>query len=189
MSADIMTIIRRAAMPVALTLLAVAGGCQSSDCLDLRSSIPQAGFYASYNKTLISLDSLSIGGVNAPNDSLLLRSGTPASGLYLPLRSAVPSTSFYIHYGYPGLSSDEFNDTLTLTYTSIPYFVSQECGAMYRYRIDRIDYTRHLIDSIGCRDSLITNVDTEWLQIYFKIAEPDAPDTPGEIQMPEGGAR
>ena len=60
---------------------------------------------------------------------------------------------------------------------------------MYRYRIDRIDYTRHLIDSIGCRDSLITNIDTEWLQIYFKIADPDAPDTPGEIQMPKGGAR
>ena len=92
MSADIKTLMRRATLPGAMTLLAVAGGCQSSDCLDLRSSIPQASFYASYNNTLISLDALSIGGVGAPRDSLLLRPGTPATGLYLPLRSAVAST-------------------------------------------------------------------------------------------------
>lgn len=164
-------------------------GCQSSDCLDLRSSIPSAGFYAYYNLTPISLDSLSVGGIGAVGDSLLLKAGTPTQQMYLPIRSAVPSTSFCIHYGYRGLDSENMNDTITLSYESIPYFVSQECGAMYRYRITAIDHTCHLIDSVGCSDSLITNIDIERLQIYFRIAPEDTPQQPDEISLPKGGAR
>lgn len=181
------------AVAAVAALSLTGGGCQSSDCLDLRSAIPIAAFYVSGTEDEVALDSLSVGGVNAPNDSLLVKPGAFTSSTYLPLRSTIPATSFYIHYGYKGLDSDADNDTITLTYESIPYFVSEECGAMYYYRITDIAYTRHLIDSIACRDSLVTNAEIERLAIYMRVSvapdTPDTPDGPAAAAPAKGGRR
>lgn len=172
-------------------LLAVAvAGCNTSGCLDNQNSLPLAGFYDSATGADISLDSLDIGGVGAVNDSLLLEAGQAASSVYLPLRSQKDFTAFFIHYAYSaqGLDDPALNDTIGFTYESEPYFASEECGAMYRYKVSRLDYTTHLIDSVVLVDSLITNFDTERLRIYFKIAtvesegseNPDNPENPAD---------
>ncbi|MDE6309302.1 MAG: hypothetical protein K2L93_07050 [Muribaculaceae bacterium] len=150
-----------------LAALLLMAGCNTSGCLDNGSSIPLAGFYFSDGKP-IQLDSLAIHGVGAPNDSLLITPGTTVSEVYLPLRSTANATSYVIHYTYKALDSDRYNDTISLDYTSIPYFVSEECGAMYYYHIDQMDYTTHLIESIEITDSLITNVDQQRLKIYMR---------------------
>ncbi len=142
-------------------------GCNTLGCLDNGSSLPLAGFFAPDGQ-IIQLDSLAIGGVGAPNDSLLITPGTKVSEVYLPLRSTASSTSYVIHYAYRELDADIYNDTITLDYTSIPYFVSEECGAMYYYHIDRMGYTTHLIESIELTDSLITNVDQQRIKIYMR---------------------
>lgn len=176
--------LRRLILPVAFICATVAlmmPSCQSSDCLDLRSGIPYAGFYASSTGDPIALDSLEIGGVMVPHDSLLVTSGKMTQGLYLPVRSNRDNTSYFIHYTYGYLNEDLIeddrhllDDTITLYYKSTPYFVSQECGAMFRYHIDSVKYTTHLIDSVVCTDPLVTNVDIERLKIYFRVsAEPD----------------
>ena len=48
--------------------------CNDIGCTDLRSSIPLAGFYSSSSSAdkTISVDSLLIGGIGAPDDSLLV---------------------------------------------------------------------------------------------------------------------
>lgn len=164
-------------------LLTVAlAGCNTSGCLDNQNSLPLAGFYASESGEPIALDSLDIGGVGAVDDSLLVKAGQTVSSVYLPLRSQKEFTEFFIHYAYPalGLDDPELNDTIGFTYTSEPYFASEECGAMYRYKVTRLDHTFHLIDSVVLADSLITNVDLERLRIYFKVTEmePDEPEEP-----------
>lgn len=169
-----------------MTLLTTAfAGCNTSGCLDNQNSLPLAGFYASETGAPVSLDSLDIGGVGAVDDSLLLKAGRAASSVYLPLRSQKDFTEFFVHYAYPeqGLDDQALNDTIGFTYASEPYFASEECGAMYRYKVSRLDYTTHLIDSVVLVDSLITNVDTERLRIYFKVAtinpeEPEEPENP-----------
>lgn len=178
--------LRQLIIPAVLTLaigVLMCNSCQSSDCLDLRSGIPYAGFYASATGDAIALDSLEIGGLLVPNDSLLLTSGTMTQGLYLPVRSNRDNTSYFIHYAY-GYLTDQvieddrrlLDDTITLNYTSTPYFVSQECGAMFRYHIDSVKYTTHLIDSVVCTDPLVTNIDVERLKIYFRVSTDPADD-------------
>lgn len=89
------------------------------------------------------------------------------------MRNAYPSVSWCLHYIQENISDLAFNDTVTFDYTSHPYFASQECGAMYIYKIKRVEYTRHLIDSVVVVDSTITNTDIERLRFYFRTGATD----------------
>lgn len=154
----------------------VAGSCNTSGCTDNQSAIPLAGFYSSATGEQVSLDSLEIRGLGAPGDSMLLTPGTPASMVYLPLRIDQADTRYVIAYRMGEATSELLNDTLYFAYTSTPYFVSEECGASFRYRIKAFEYTRHMIDSIALLDTEITNIDLERLKIFFHVVD----DEPAE---------
>ena len=154
-----------------LAILLLAAGCNSVGCTDNQNSIPLAGFYSMSLGQSIRPDSIAIHGVGAPGDSLLLSPTASSAQVYLPLRSTRTETSFCIRYCQRALDFVELNDTITFAYTSIPFFASEECGAMYHYRITRLTHTSHLIDSVGLSDSLVTNVERETVQIYFRTSE------------------
>ncbi len=145
-------------------------GCNTSGCTDNQSSLPLAGFYSS-SGSAISVNMLDVSGVGAPGDSLLYVSGTSLSNVYLPLRSDAEVTSFCFHYTQEGLDDPAFNDTITMRYTSRPYFASEECGAMLNYHINELTHTSHLIQSVELVDPEITNVDIERIKIYFRTAD------------------
>lgn len=162
-------------LPVLLLPLAIIlAGCNNSGCTDNHSALPLMGFYDYATAKSVTLDSIDFGGVDAPADSLLAHSGQKVSQLYLPFRNGASQTSFYIHYNYKeqGLDRPEFNDTVTFIYDTEPYFASSECGAMYRYRIRHTRHTRHLVDSLAITDSLITNIERERIQLFFRTADP-----------------
>lgn len=146
--------------------------CNTDGCADNHSALPLMGFYTSPGDKQLTLDSIDLGGVGAPADSLLVKAGKKVQKLYLPFRFTEQSTSFFIHYAYreQGLSDPRFNDTITFHYSAEPFFASEECGAMYNYRIRRVAFTRHLIDSIGITDSLISNFDSERIRVYIRTA-------------------
>jgi hypothetical protein len=144
-------------------------GCNTAGCIDNQSSIPLAGFYSMSTLKSISVDSLTIGGIGAPNDSLLIDNAT-VSQVTLPFRAATSTTAFFIHYNHKALSNSRLNDTITFNYDAYPYFASEECGAMYQYHITKVAYTKHLIDSIGIVDSVISNVDLERIHIFMRTA-------------------
>lgn len=150
--------------------------CNTVGCLENQSSIPQAGFYSSTTDKAISVDSIKIYGIGAPGDSAL-NSSINASSVYLPFRSDKPSTSFAFRYLSSYLNRPELIDTLTFDYDSEPRFVSEECGAMFFYRITKLSYTTHLIDSVAILDSLINNLDIQRIRVYFRTAEPAAANT------------
>ncbi|MDE5664946.1 MAG: hypothetical protein K2I31_03285, partial [Duncaniella sp.] len=106
-------------------------------------------------------------------DTLLLGPGSRVSQLYLPFRSTKSSTEFYFQYKQKALDFPWLVDTLKFDYVATPYFASEDCGAMYHYRITAYSYTTHLIDSVAVTDSLITNIEHETIQIYFRTAEKD----------------
>lgn len=169
---------------IAALILGVAG-CNTTGCLNNQSALPQAEMYSSASGTTITLNNVRISGVGAPNDSVLVSEGKAVSKIYLPMRSQYTSTSWCFHYEQEGISDPSFNDTIEFDYTSIPYFASEECGAMYFYRISEVRYTTHLMDSVVVTDSLITNVDLTQIKIYFRTAEPVDPEEPEGQEEPE----
>ena len=103
---------------------------------------------------------------------MLLESQKKYTDVYLPMRSESDNASLFIAYRQKALDYPELNDTITFGYSSIPYFASEECGAMMRYRLRSVTYTRHLLDSVSVvpADSVITNADVENLRLYFKTS-------------------
>lgn len=161
-------------LPV-IAIAAVAAGCNTNGCLDNQSSIPLAGLYSSATGEQVSINTLQVHGIGAPNDSILITSGTAVQQLYLPMRSTSNVTSWCFHYTQPEISGLENNDTITFEYDSEAYFASEECGAIYRYHIRRYTATTHLIDSVVVTDSTITNVDMMRIKIYLRTAAPEEP--------------
>lgn len=162
-----------------MTALAVAvlgslfSGCNTTGCSDNRSSIPLAGFYSSSTHRLIALDSLEIGGIGAPGDSLLLNVGEQATDVYLPLRANRDEVMFMIKYCWKEMEELGLSDQIIFSYTTFPYFASEECGAMYRYKITRVEYSRNILDSVAVTapDSVITNLNAETIQLFFRTEE------------------
>lgn len=160
----------RTLIPILTILAAIAAACNSTGCLDNGSAIPLAGFYSSATGGAVSVDSLEIYGVGAPADSAVLTPASHASQVYLPMRADKKLTQWVIACRTRVLDTPALYDTLSLAYEAIPYFASEECGAMYCYRVSEITCTGHLIDSVQLTNSLITNVDIESIKIYFRTA-------------------
>lgn len=162
----------------------ITGSCNNNGCLENQSAIPLAGFYSADTEQQVMLPGLQIGGEGAPNDSLLL-DGTSANQVYLPMRSTATSVRWRFHYIQQGIDSPQMDDILEFDYTSKPYFASEECGAMYYYTITAVRHTTHLIDSVAVTDSLVTNLDTERIRIYFRTIQDSPQETPGGGSDPQ----
>ncbi len=163
-----------------VALVASLSSCNNTGCADRRSALPLAGLYNAANEEPIVLDSIAVGGVDAPGGDLLVAPGEATRSIYLPLRMEQKSTSFYIHYAYPaqGLDDDALNDTISIDYEAQPYFASEECGAFYVYHISAVEHTSHIISHVELTDSVVDNIDVERLRIYFRVAEADDQEQP-----------
>lgn len=146
------------------------GSCNTSGCTENRNAVPLAAFFDSTNENAIQLDSIKVSGVNAPGDTVLSAAGQKISQVYLPMRPTQKSVEWCFAYKWKRLDDPRLNDSISFEYESEPYFASEECGAYYRYQITRMDYTKHLIDSVAIVDSLITNIDKVYINIYFRVA-------------------
>ncbi len=142
--------------------------CSTDGCTENQSSIPLAGFYAVETGEAIAISQLDIYGIGASGDSLLLEGFSTAKQIYLPLRSTQNNTAFCFHYTQFGDSITAYNDTIWFEYETTPYFVSEECGAMFQYKITSLRHTNIIIDSISLIDPYITNIDVERIKIFFK---------------------
>ncbi|MBO4943437.1 MAG: hypothetical protein J6C95_08415 [Muribaculaceae bacterium] len=163
--------------------LSAVTACNTTGCLDNQSALPLAGMYSSATEKPVTIKNVEISGVGAPGDSILLDKSKSVSEIYLPMRSTRQQTSWRLRYYQEGLEGIE--DIITFDYESVPQFVSEECGAMYFYRITNFSYTENLIDSVAVTDSLITNVERERIRIYFRTANPDTPDEPETPETPD----
>ena len=135
--------------------------CSNDNCMGNSNGIPLAAFYEGNNA--VTLPSLTVYGIDAPNDSAIIRNSS-ASQVYLPLRITATTCEYVLDYN--GTEID--NDTLTLNYDIIPYFESRECGAMYNFDIKSWEFTCHAIDSVAIPDTRITNADVVTIKIFMQ---------------------
>ncbi len=144
--------------------------CTPSTCDENSTAIPLACFYASETKQSIAIDSLTVYGVGAPGDTVIMDNGM-ATQVYLPLRMNTHNCQFVFHHENVALSDPRYNDTLTINYDPVPYFSSMDCGAMYYYDVVNYEYTTNLLDSVRIITDRFTNADVETVQVYFRVGE------------------
>lgn len=146
-------------LPLMIIALTV-GGCSTGACYDNQNSLPKAGFYSAETGQAVSVTGLAVGGMGAPNDSLLCEPQEIASEVYLPFRPNEGTTAF-------AFKSGAIADVVTFTYDTTPYFASADCGAVWLFRIRSVNWSGAMIDSVAVTDSLITNVDAQQIKIFL----------------------
>ena len=145
--------------------------CGSGGCLENGSTLPLAGLYSAETQKSISVDSLEVRGIGAPDDSLLVSPGRGTSSIYMPFRADFDKIDWVFAFRTEALDYPQLYDTLSFEYTTIPYFASADCGAMYVYHVNKVNVTHHLIDSVAVTDSLFTNVDREQIKIFYRTEQ------------------
>lgn len=145
--------------------------CGITECYENTSSIPLAGLYSDSTLSSVSIDSITVYGIGAPGDSILLDNQSSITQIYLPFRVDNGGVTQYVfHYEQSAISDSIYNDTLTFVYTEIPHFESYECGAMYYFELESFSYTQNIIDSVAVTTDLFTNVDVETIEIYLRTS-------------------
>ena len=156
---------------VSASMTLLLTGCNSGGCTELRSSVPRATFYSSSSQTPLTIDSLEIIGIGAPGDSTLYDASDRLTNIYLPMPPETDRVQWRFSYKQVSLAQFEIADTITLDFNRTPWFAGEECGAMYKYNISAVDYTTNVIDSVVLADSLVTNIESTNLKIYFRTAQ------------------
>ena len=160
------------ALGATLSFAASVTSCNTTGCTENRNAVPLAKFLDATTDQTIGLDSIEITGIGQPNDSVLSAPGSVVSQVYLPMRPTHDNVAWCFAYKWKDLDYEEFNDTIKFAYTSVPFFASADCGAYYKYQINEMTYTDHLIHHVEVIDSLITNIDKVYVNIYFRV-QPD----------------
>lgn len=160
----VLTSFTRLLLPAVAVAAVAVTACTDDGCSENTSSVPQAGFYVSGERNRpATITKLTVRGIGAPGDSAIIDTQT-VSTVYLPLRLKTGKSQFVFDYYGDSL----VNDTLTLDYTPVPYFVSKECGAMYNFEVKGVECTSHEIDSVVMPHSMLTNADGVKIRIYVK---------------------
>lgn len=164
-------ILSKIVLAASAVMLLVLGACGSDGCQSSTACIPLAQLYSSSTQRAITVDSMSVYGIGAPGDSMIVRCGRNVSQFSLPLRTSVGETKYVIHYDQKALSDPRYNDTITLHYNVLPMFDSNECGVVYAFEISDYSCTDHLVDSMAMPYNRITNLTTVSVQLYMRTTE------------------
>lgn len=150
------------AMAVAMLMGVVA--CSDGSCYDNANSLPLVRFYASGGGK-VTVNGVTLRGIDAPGDSAYIKN-VSREEVYLPLRATKNSTQWII--SVTTTTGASVADTLSINYSSQPYFASAECGAMFNFELKRVDCTHNFIDSVVVMQPVVTNVSQETMRIYLK---------------------
>lgn len=167
---------------IGVTTLAVLGACDSSDC-PLNNTVSQVcNVYRSDNGASLTLsDTLTV----LLHDSVVLNRQTAASTLSLPMSYEGGSDTLVFRYTPQQALSDTLNtltyatDTLIITKSNQPHFVSLDCPTMVFHTISGVSWTRrtpdetfrYAIDSVAIKNAEVTNNPQENLQIFYSVYE------------------
>ena len=144
-------------------------GCDSG-CFENRTSIPKAAFYA-YNMpdNAITVDSITVYGIGQQSGAMLIDCGKKVSQFSIPFRNDADTTQYVIRYDMKALARYNICDTLTISYTRYPHFISADCGVTFNYTIKDLSYTTHMLDSAALMVDEVTNVDEETMRLYYAV--------------------
>ena len=144
---------------LAYLVIPVIQSCTPESCYENTISQVKAGFYQTGTGAGITVDSLSLYGLEMAS-SLIHDKSANLTGVNFPLDPSAASCSLvFIING--------ITDTVTLNYSSFPHLISKECGYSMFHTLESYTSTRNLIDTILISNRNITIPNEENIRIFF----------------------
>ena len=106
-------------------------------------------------------DTLTVKLVVNGNDSIIINQLAGASELQLPVSYTHECDTLVFEY------SENFNDTLYVEHSNIPFFISTDCGMAMYHHVTGLRHTNNLIDSAAINESLIDFNWHENIKLYI----------------------
>lgn len=163
-----------ALLTIALVLAAglMLTACSSTDCPLNNVVLQQIHFYDTSGKKQTVQDTLTI----TVRDSIVLNRATGLGELKLPMSYEAASDTLVFRYAATGATVSA-TDTVIISKTNTPHFVSLECSKVIYHNITDIKWSRrtptpecrYAIDSIAVKNPEVNTDAKENLQIYFSI--------------------
>ena len=109
-----------------------------------------------------SFDSLTVVALNTVHgDSIIIDNEKKVTSANLPLSYVKNKTVLVFKY------SKDTIDTIWVTHTNTERFISMDRGIAMFYHIDKVEHTKHLIDSIAIVNSEVNINEKENIRIYY----------------------
>ena len=106
-------------------------------------------------------DTLTVKLIINGNDSIIINQLAGASELQLPVSYTHECDTLVFEY------SENFNDTLYVEHSNIPFFISTDCGMAMYHHVTGLRHTNNLIDSAAINESLIDFNWHENIKLYI----------------------
>ena len=133
--------------------------CSSGACVDETVPSVKAVIYSSETGKTVSCDSIIVTAPAIGGDTVLTKEKSISDFIFTLDPSNTMSTMVF--------KLNNIKDTVTITYTTSPYFVSDACGYTFCHSITGITWTGNIIDSIKLANkSVTTNVKSN-LRLYY----------------------
>ena len=118
------------------------------------------------NKNVALTNGVMISGIATINNSAIVDTlfNQAESYMTLPL-SYTNQTTYVMHY------SETLHDTIWLTHKNIPFVGDIECGSMMYYKIEDLNYTTHVLDSVTLVNPEINNEEKKNFNIYYHATD------------------
>lgn len=160
---------------LSVTIIAVTAlvtSCNSSDCPLTNTVMQKCGFYDSDGNVLTIDDTLTI----TVRDSVILNRLTEGTNVKLPMSYNAAQDTLVFHYTPTGEIA-EVTDTLVVSKTNTPHFVSLECARSMFHNITNVTWTtrkpdqtyRYAIERVAVTNEHVNYDEKENLQIYFAV--------------------
>lgn len=133
--------------------------CQSDDetCRESTRVTLKVGFYTAGTTKAAPVDSITVRSL--ANDSIYYNNKKNVSNLELALDHSTELLQYAIRFNTQW-------DTITLIYSSEPYFVSYACGMVFVHELDTALTTNHVIKNLQIPEHLISTANAQHIQIY-----------------------
>ena len=150
-----------------LTCCLLIQGCGESDCSLSTVSYARFDFLDSKTHKAVKLtNGVMVSGTTTIENSLVTDTlfNWAESYISVPL-SYTNQTTYVMHY------SETLRDTIWLTHKNIPFVGDIECGSMMYYKIEDLNYTVHVLDSVTLVNPDINNEEKKNFNIYYRTAD------------------
>jgi hypothetical protein len=151
---------KRLASIAFLTVVIMAiTACTSGNCVEDTVPYVTTNIYSSTKKTVVKCDSIIVTAKSTAGDTLLTKEKSVSVFTFTLDPSNTQSKLIF--------KLDNVIDTVVITYTSSPYYISSACGYTICHRITDLTFTDNIIDSLVLENKSITLDGKSNLRLYY----------------------